>query len=106
MAGPADNTAFELRPQPWMGDANCIGVDPDVFFPQRGDPTNEAKTICRACSVRAECLDYALSINERHGIWGGTSERQRRTIRQQTTLAQRRQRRDVINANDRLDGAA
>jgi WhiB family transcriptional regulator, redox-sensing transcriptional regulator len=64
----------------WIAEVNCAGVDPELFFPQRGDPTSEAKAVCRACPIRAECLDYALSINVRHGIWGGTSERQRNAI--------------------------
>ena len=73
---------FELRPQPWMTAGNCAGVDPELFFPQRGESSEDAKAVCRGCLVRAECLDYALSINERNGIWGGTSERERRAIRQ------------------------
>ena len=88
----ADGQPFELRAQPWMADANCAGVDPELFFPQRGESTVEAKAVCRACPVRAQCLDYALSINERNGIWGGTSERQRRTIREQRTGTRRRRR--------------
>jgi WhiB family transcriptional regulator, redox-sensing transcriptional regulator len=94
----ADDPVLELEPQPWMAHANCAGVDPDLFFPERGESTTEAKAICRACPVRTECLDYALSINERHGIWGGTSERQRRAIRNQWTGTRRRQqRRDLTN---------
>ena len=74
---------FELRPQPWMAEAKCVDADPELFFPQRGESTAPAKAICQACPVRAACLDYALSINERNGIWGGTSERERRQIRRQ-----------------------
>ena len=65
---------FELKPQPWMRQANCVDADPALFFPERGEPSAPAKAICLACPVRVECLNYALSINERHGIWGGTSE--------------------------------
>jgi WhiB family redox-sensing transcriptional regulator len=81
---------FELRPQPWMTEGNCAGVDPELFFPQRGESSEDAKAVCRGCLVRAECLDYALSINERNGIWGGTSERERRAIRRQWAGHRRR----------------
>jgi WhiB family transcriptional regulator, redox-sensing transcriptional regulator len=77
----ADHQAFEFRSQPWMADAKCAGLDPELFYPQRGESTPEAKAVCMTCPVRAQCLDYALSINERQGIWGGTSERQRAKIR-------------------------
>lgn len=65
----------------WQADANCRGVNPEVFFPQRGEDTKFAKSICRACDVQAECLAYALNNDEHHGIWGGVSERERRVIR-------------------------
>lgn len=63
----------------WQELANCIGVSPDVFFPQDGS-LGAAQRICAACVVREPCLEYALSIREDHGVWGGTSERQRRRI--------------------------
>lgn len=65
----------------WVKDANCLGVNSEVFFPARGENTGPAKSICRACDVQAECLAYALNNGEHHGIWGGMSERQRRRIR-------------------------
>jgi WhiB family redox-sensing transcriptional regulator len=65
----------------WQRLANCLGVDPDLFFPERGVSTREAKEVCRGCVVRAECLDYALANGEKFGIWGGLSERERRTVR-------------------------
>lgn len=64
----------------WMGMANCVGLDPDVFFPPRGASTDEAKAICAACVVRDTCLDYALTHHIVWGIWGGKSIRQRRQI--------------------------
>lgn len=68
-------------PQLWRLDATCFGVDPALFYPARGESTREAKTVCRACDVRGECLEYALVGNERFGIWGGMSERERRRLR-------------------------
>jgi WhiB family transcriptional regulator, redox-sensing transcriptional regulator len=65
----------------WQDHAACLGVDPDLFFPTQGEPVGEAKQICRGCQVRETCLEYALRNNLKHGIWGGTSERERRRIR-------------------------
>src|SRR5262245_61753874 len=73
----------------WQDLANCLGVDPDLFFPERGASTREAKEVCRGCVVRAECLEYALVNGEKFGIWGGMSERERRRIRRQRALARR-----------------
>jgi WhiB family redox-sensing transcriptional regulator len=64
-----------------MDHANCAGVDPDLFFPERGASTREAKEVCRGCIVRDLCLTYALDTGQKHGIWGGLSERERRRIR-------------------------
>lgn len=71
----------------WQDYANCLGVDPDLFFPERGASTREAKEVCRGCIVRAQCLEYALVNSEKFGIWGGMSERERRRIRRQRALA-------------------
>jgi WhiB family redox-sensing transcriptional regulator len=62
----------------WMLEARCLDADPEAFFPEKGGSTREAKRICAACPVRDECLDYALANDERFGIWGGLSERERR----------------------------
>lgn len=71
----------------WQGQGNCLGVDPDLFFPERGGSTREAKAVCRGCVVREACLEYALANGEKFGIWGGLSERERRRIRRQRVLA-------------------
>ena len=71
----------------WHDFANCLGVDPDLFFPERGASTKEAKEVCRGCVVREDCLEYALQNGEKFGIWGGMSERERRRIRRQRALA-------------------
>ena len=65
----------------WHGQANCRGIDPELFFPERGGSSAEAKAVCAGCVVREQCLDYALENHERFGIWGGLSERQRRHVR-------------------------
>lgn len=67
----------------WHDQANCLGVDPDLFFPERGASTREAKEVCRGCVVRLDCLEFALQNGEKFGIWGGLSERERRRIRRQ-----------------------
>ena len=73
----------------WQRQANCMGVDPDLFFPERGASTREAKEVCRGCVVREDCLEYALTNSEKFGIWGGLSERERRRIRRARNLAGR-----------------
>lgn len=67
----------------WQEQALCARTDPDAFFPEIGGSTREAKKVCAGCDVRAECLEYALRTDQRFGIWGGLSERQRRKIRRQ-----------------------
>jgi WhiB family redox-sensing transcriptional regulator len=71
-----------FQPAPaWQVRAACRGVDPELFFMDRGESTTTAKAICRGCVVRAECLEYAITEKEKFGIWGGLSERERRKIR-------------------------
>jgi WhiB family redox-sensing transcriptional regulator len=65
----------------WQFRANCMGVDPELFFPERGSSTREAKEVCRGCVVRDDCLDFAIANGEKFGIWGGMSERERRRVR-------------------------
>jgi WhiB family transcriptional regulator, redox-sensing transcriptional regulator len=69
------------RPEDWRDSALCAEVDPDAFFPEKGGSTRLAKTICRKCLVKAECLKFALVHDERFGIWGGLSDRERRRLR-------------------------
>jgi WhiB family transcriptional regulator, redox-sensing transcriptional regulator len=70
-----------LRNSEWLQAGACRGLDPATFFPERGEDERRGKAICQTCSVRTECLTYALDAGEKFGIWGGTSERQRRTMR-------------------------
>lgn len=72
---------FGAVEQEWQDQALCAQTDPEAFFPEKGGSTREAKRICRACGVRDECLEYALEHDERFGIWGGLSDRERRRLR-------------------------
>jgi WhiB family redox-sensing transcriptional regulator len=67
----------------WQDRALCAQTDPEAFFPEKGGSTREAKRVCRSCEVQSECLEYALDNDERFGIWGGMSERERRRLKRQ-----------------------
>jgi WhiB family redox-sensing transcriptional regulator len=82
--------ALEIEDMSWQDLANCRGADADLFFPERGASTRAAKAICRECSVREECLEFAIRTSEKFGIWGGLSERERRKIRRQRAITARR----------------
>jgi WhiB family redox-sensing transcriptional regulator len=76
----------ELEPttdedEQWQERALCAQTDPEAFFPEKGGSTREAKRICLGCEVKDRCLDYALAHDERFGIWGGLSERERRRLK-------------------------
>ena len=73
----------------WQDQALCAQTDPEAFFPEKGGSTREAKRVCRSCDVRAECLEYALEHDERFGIWGGMSERERRRLKREAVSAGR-----------------
>lgn len=66
--------------EPWMQDAACASVDPELWFPERGGNNEEARAICARCPVVAECREYALRNKERYGLWGNTSEKDRRKL--------------------------
>jgi WhiB family redox-sensing transcriptional regulator len=82
--GHSEVHALAIVPPGWTGDALCAQTDPDSFFPEQGGSTREAKAVCRSCPVQVECLDYALANEERFGIWGGVSERDRRKLHRRT----------------------
>jgi WhiB family redox-sensing transcriptional regulator len=70
-----------IEPPEWMFVGACASVlDDELWFPPKGGTTRTAKAVCGRCPVQAECLQYALDRNERHGIWGGRSERERRQM--------------------------
>ena len=97
-AEPADDSSWSTPwtappaadDESWRLSALCGETDPEAFFPEKGGSTRDAKRVCTGCDVRAECLEFALSNDERFGIWGGLSERERRRLRMQ--------RRDAITA--------
>ncbi len=72
---------YEVTEDQWQERALCAQTDPEAFFPEKGGSTREAKRICLGCDVRNECLEYALANDERFGIWGGLSERERRRLK-------------------------
>jgi WhiB family transcriptional regulator, redox-sensing transcriptional regulator len=83
----------------WRSAGACLSADPDLFFPISSTGPAErqiarAKKICAGCSVRRECLEFALSHNQIYGIWGGTTaedrQRERRRKRRAAAAARRR----------------
>lgn len=84
----------------WIPLAACKDIPKDVFYPLRGESTLPAKRICYGCPVRIECLEYALAITEKLGVWGGCSERERRRIRRARKLARKAGLVDPLLAGD------
>jgi WhiB family redox-sensing transcriptional regulator len=78
--GEQDDELTELA---WQERALCAQTDPEAFFPEKGGSTREAKKVCLGCEVRGDCLEYALAHDERFGIWGGLSERERRRLKKE-----------------------
>jgi WhiB family transcriptional regulator, redox-sensing transcriptional regulator len=64
----------------WMAQGKCRAMDPAIFFPSDGIGVQAAQRICAECPVRVACLEYALTDRVDHGVWGGTSERERRRM--------------------------
>lgn len=64
----------------WRTRGACGGLDPSIFFPESEELAEEAKSICAECSVRIACLEHALALREKDGVWGGTTARERRRI--------------------------
>jgi WhiB family redox-sensing transcriptional regulator len=74
----------------WMAKGKCREISPSVFFPNDGVGVDVARRICAECPVKAPCLEYALVNRIDHGVWGGTSERERRRIarRRRTSVSE------------------
>jgi len=70
-------------PGDWIERSACAddGIDWEIFFPEKGGSSKEAKAICARCEVRLQCLNYSMLRPERYGVWGGLSERERRRLR-------------------------
>ena len=73
----------------WMARGKCWDMDPAIFFPSDGMGVEAAQRICAECPVKATCLEYALTNRLAHGVWGGTSERERQRILRQRRMSQR-----------------
>ena len=69
-----------IRPPAWTERALCAQVGTDIFYPEAGSSAAEAKSVCAKCPVRNACLNYAVRTGERYGVWGGTTEQQRRRL--------------------------
>ena len=86
--------SYEWDVADWRDRASCRDTDPDLFFPigTTGlalDQIESAKLVCRQCLARDECLEFALATNQEAGVWGATSEEERRKLRK-AWLARRR----------------
>lgn len=79
----AAGLSYRTAPDHWQEQGLCAQVGWAAFFPEKGEPAEAAKRICAGCGVRAECLEYALTERIAEGVWGGTTERERRKIRRQ-----------------------
>ena len=86
MSKSADYFLRLFKPAPWMTDASCRGMGPDLFHPERGQRVLEARAVCAECPVVVQCGQHALDEQELIGIWGGMTGRERR---------------DELNANPR-----
>ena len=70
------------RMYPYLEEAACRGLDPEMFYAEGGAAVARAKAICAACPLRQKCLDWAIA-REEFGVWGGTTARERAAIRRQ-----------------------
>ena len=76
----------------WRTNAACRDTDPELFFPigttgPAVDQIESAKEVCVGCLARGDCLDFAIATNQDSGVWGGTTEDERRTIRRKLRAA-------------------
>ncbi len=76
----------------WHGSAACQGLAADIFYPISDEEAQAAKAICAACPVQAPCLEHALAVREKDGVWGGANEKERRRIIRQRRRAAAKQR--------------
>lgn len=79
-SGSTTETTVSVEGSHWQERALCAQTDPDAFFPEHGGSVREAKRICQSCKVKAPCLEAALTNDERFGVWGGLSERERHAL--------------------------
>ena len=86
---------IEWDTKDWREQASCRDTDPDLFFPigttgAALDQIEAAKAVCRSCDAQAACLEFALATNQESGVWGATSEEERRKLRKAWLARQRR----------------
>ena len=86
-ASATSQLTMALSVPDWHEKARCAEVDPELFFPEKGGSTREAKKVCMSCEARTECLDWAIDSDEQFGILGGKSERERRAIGRERVAA-------------------
>ena len=77
---PTEGLMADIEERPWAAYGACRGADPNLFFPTEEDDAAAALRICGGCPVQAECLEWALESRVRYGVWGGTTERDRRRL--------------------------
>ncbi|HLU34027.1 MAG TPA: WhiB family transcriptional regulator [Natronosporangium sp.] len=68
------------RDPAWRTRGVCQSVDPETFFPAPSEPADPAIELCRSCPVQGACLAWALEAGDLHGVWGGTTARERRAM--------------------------
>jgi WhiB family redox-sensing transcriptional regulator len=88
------NRTVEWDDGDWRDAAACRDTEPDLFFPVGAtgpalDQIESAKRVCRICEAQEACLDFALATNQESGVWGGTSEEERRKLRRAWLAARR-----------------
>ena len=73
-----------IRHQAWRAEAACVGQPPDLWIPGVGagnsQASDEAVAICRSCPVATQCAEHALTQPEHYGIWGGTTQEERKNV--------------------------
>lgn len=87
--------SLSLSPDSWRATSSCRDTDPDLFFPvgTTGPALEQiaaAKRVCDTCDAKEPCLEFALTTNQDSGVWGGTSEEERRKLRRAWVAQQRR----------------
>ena len=77
---PIESMLLEVDGRHWAAYASCREMNPDLFFPEPGEATDDAVRICRGCPVLEECRDWALGTRVKYGVWGAMTERDRRRV--------------------------
>ncbi|MCP3936979.1 MAG: WhiB family transcriptional regulator [Actinomycetia bacterium] len=91
MAPSSPGSATNVNSQ-WQSHAACQGLAADIFYPTSDEESLEAKSVCGDCPAQLACLEHALLVREKDGVWGGATERERRRIIRQRRRAAAKQR--------------